>query len=119
MTLDPRVKAELAEGAAISENAPKLIDILNAVSSVYGIGKMDLVSFRRFPHLVEARDAFYWCARTMTPRSYPEIGQFFGDRDHSTVWTAVRRTTKRFAAHKGRLETVAKRLGVNLKDFAP
>jgi chromosomal replication initiator protein len=119
MTLDPLVKAEIADGAAITDNAPKLIDILNAVSSVYAIGKMDLVSFRRFPHLVEARDAFYWCARTMTPRSYPEIGQFFGNRDHSTVLTGVQRATKRFEKNRARLEKIAKRLGVELKEQTP
>lgn len=119
MTLDPLVKAEIADGTAITDGAPKLIDILNAVSSVYGIGKMDLISFRRFPHLVEARDAFYWCARTLTPRSYPEIGLFFGNRDHSTVWEGVHRAKKRYHVHRDRLQKVAECLGIDIKECNP
>lgn len=117
--LDPEIKAEIAEGAEMIDRAPKLMEVLEAVSAVYRIGKMDLVSFRRFPHLVEARDAFYWCARTLTPRSYPEIGRFFGNRDHSTVWTGVLRVNQRYEAHKDRLEKVAKRLGIDLTDYQP
>lgn len=117
--LDPETKAEIAEGAEMIDRAPKLMEVLEAVSAVYRIGKMDLVSFRRFPHLVEARDAFYWCARTFTPRSYPEIGRFFGDRDHSTVWTGVLRVNQRYETHKDRLLKVAKRLGIDLKDYQP
>lgn len=119
MTMDSQIRAEIDEGAAIISNAPKLIDVLNAVSAVYGIGKMDLISFRRFANLVEARDAFYWCARTLTPRSYPEIGKFFGNRDHSTVWTGVLRVNQRFEAHRNRLTKVALRLGIDLKDYKP
>jgi chromosomal replication initiator protein len=110
-------EAEIAEGAKITDCAPKLMDILNAVSAVYGIGKMDIVSARRFSHLVEARDAFYWCAYTFTPRSYPEIGRFLGNRDHCTVWTGVRRVNGRFETHQHRLEKVKKRLGIDLKEY--
>lgn len=116
---DPETKAEIAEGAEMIDRAPKLMEVLEAVSAVYRIGKMDLVSFRRFSHLVEARDAFYWCARTFTPRSYPEIGRFFGDRDHSTVWKGVLRVNQRYETHKDRLLEVAKRLGIDLKDYQP
>ena len=119
MTLDPETKAEIEEGVDFLNKAPKLMDVLAAVSAVYGVGKMDLLSFRRFAHLVEARDAYYWCARNLTPRSYPEIGRFFGNRDHSTVWAGVLRVSQRFDAHKDRLEKVAKRLGVDLKDYKP
>ncbi len=30
----------------------------------------------------------------MTPRSFPEIGRRFGDRDHTTVLHAVRKVEK-------------------------
>ena len=119
MTDNPEVVAEIKEGADYVANTPRLMEILEAVAAVYRVGKMDIISFRRFANMVEARDAFYWCARTLTPRSYPEIGQFFGKRDHSTVWAGVLRVTQRFDAHKDRLEQVVKRLGINMKDYHP
>lgn len=112
MMLDDDVMAEVEEGMEFVSRAPKLMDVLEAVCAVYRIGKMDLMSFRRFSHFVEARDAFYWCAKTFTPRSYPEIGRFLADRDHSSVWEGVMRAQIRFDSHKQRLVLVAKRLGV-------
>ena len=32
-----------------------------------------------------------YLAKTMTPRSFPEIGKRFGGRDHTTVLHAVRK----------------------------
>jgi len=32
-----------------------------------------------------------YLAKTMTPRSFPEIGRRFGGRDHTTVLHAVRK----------------------------
>lgn len=112
MMLDAEVKAEIEAGPAFIEQAPKLMEILDAVASVYRVGKMDMMSLRRFPHMVEARDAFYWLARHLTPRTYVEIGRFFADRDHSTVLEGVSRATLRFPTHKARLAEVCKRLNV-------
>tara|TARA_R110000868_G_scaffold404384_1_gene682497 strand:- start:6918 stop:7277 length:360 start_codon:yes stop_codon:yes gene_type:complete len=114
MTLDAEAQAEIAEGVAFIERAPKLMAILDAVSAVYRVGKMDMMSLRRFPHMVEARDAFYWLSRHLTPRTYVEIGRFFADRDHSTVLEGVRRASMRFPAHKKRLVEVSKRLNIKI-----
>ncbi len=113
---DAEAMAEVEEGAAFIARAPKLMDVLNAVCAVYRVGKMDMMSLCRNAHLVEARDAFYWCAKTFTPRSYPEIGRFLADRDHSSVWAGVMRAQIRFDSHKQRLVLVAKRLGIEVKE---
>ena len=39
-----------------------------------------------------------YLAKTMTPRSYPEIGKRFGGRDHTTVLHAVRKIEGMVAA---------------------
>ena len=109
---DAEAMAEVEEGAAFIARAPKLMDVLEAVCAVYRVGKMDMMSLCRTAHLVEARDAFYYCARTFTPRTSTEIGVFFADRDHSTVLAGVARAKQRFAQHRERLVEVAKRLGV-------
>jgi chromosomal replication initiator protein len=38
-----------------------------------------------------ARQVAMYLIREMTSHSYPEIGQFFGGRDHSTVMYAVQK----------------------------
>jgi chromosomal replication initiator protein len=39
-----------------------------------------------------------YLAKTMTPRSFPEIGKRFGGRDHTTVLHAVRKVEELAAA---------------------
>lgn len=52
-----------------------------------GIGWADLNSASRLPHLVRARALFVWICKTHGPTwlSYPIIGWWLGDRDHTTV----------------------------------
>ena len=49
---------------------------------------------QQFPFLEESDlylQTVYDLAKTMTPRSLPEIGRRFGGRDHTTVLHAVRK----------------------------
>lgn len=119
MTLDLEAKLEVEEGVQFVAKTPKLMEILETVADVYGVGKMDMMSLRRFSNIVEARDGFYWCARALTPRTFTEIGRFFGKRDHSTVWAGIVRVSQRFDKHHARLNEVVKRLGVKTEKLKP
>lgn len=59
--------------------------IIHATSDVFGIPVDVLKGQRRFRDIVAARQCIYVLARDMTERSYPEIGDIVGGRDHSTV----------------------------------
>jgi chromosomal replication initiator protein len=37
------------------------------------------------------RQVAMWFCKQLTPRSLPEIGRKFGDRDHTTVMHAIRK----------------------------
>jgi chromosomal replication initiator protein len=50
-----------------------------------------LLSDRRTRVIVKPRQIAMYLAKTMTPRSFPEIGRRFGGRDHTTVLHAVRK----------------------------
>lgn len=70
---------------------PKIERIQRAVARRYEISVMDLVSQRRTVRVAFPRQIAMYLAKTMTPRSFPEIGRRFGNRDHTTVIHAVRK----------------------------
>ena len=70
---------------------PKIEDIQRVVSQHYGVSKQDLVSARRTRTIVQPRQIAMYLSKVLTPRSLPEIGRRFGNRDHTTVLHAVRK----------------------------
>ncbi|MEW5423776.1 chromosomal replication initiator protein DnaA [Amorphus sp. 3PC139-8] len=70
---------------------PKIEDIQRVVAQHFNVSKADLVSARRTRAVVRPRQVAMWMAKTLTPRSLPEIGRRFGGRDHTTVLHAVRK----------------------------
>lgn len=69
----------------------KIEDIQRVVSKHYNVSKADLLSARRTRTIVRPRQIAMYLAKIMTPRSLPEIGRRFGNRDHTTVLHAVRK----------------------------
>ncbi|WP_224405836.1 chromosomal replication initiator protein DnaA [Afifella sp. IM 167] len=85
---------ELAVADLVGDREPKRIrieDIQKIVARHYNVSRQDLVSARRTRTVVKPRQIAMYLAKTMTPRSFPEIGKRFGGRDHTTVLHAVRK----------------------------
>ncbi|MEP3436970.1 MAG: chromosomal replication initiator protein DnaA [Hoeflea sp.] len=81
-------------GHLVNASEPKRIrieDIQRVVSRHYNVSRQELVSDRRTRVIVKPRQIAMYLAKTMTPRSFPEIGRRFGGRDHTTVLHAVRK----------------------------
>ena len=76
---------------ANSERRVRIEDILKFVSRHYNVTRTDILSARRTRSIVRPRQIAMYLAKTMTPRSLPEIGRRFGGRDHTTVLHAVRK----------------------------
>ncbi|AHA27390.1 chromosomal replication initiator protein DnaA [Candidatus Liberibacter americanus] len=72
----------------------RIEDIQRMVSKHYNISRTDLLSNRRVRTIVRPRQIAMYLSKIMTPRSFPEIGRRFGDRDHTTVLHAVRKIEK-------------------------
>jgi hypothetical protein len=70
---------------------PQIKDIKRAVARQYHVTLIDIDSSRRFHMVVLPRQVAMYLAKTMTPRSLPEIGRRFGGKDHTTVIHAVRK----------------------------
>lgn len=70
---------------------PAVINIQKAVCRRYRVTLIDLHSARRTSSVVRPRQIAMYLAKTLTPRSLPDIGRRFGGRDHTTVLHAVRK----------------------------
>jgi len=93
--------AEMAIADLVGAREPRRIrieDIQKVVASHYNVSKHDLLSARRTRAIVRPRQIAMYLAKTMTPRSFPEIGKRFGGRDHTTVLHAVRKVEELAAA---------------------
>ncbi len=68
-------------------------DILRAAAAYFEVTPHDIRSKGRKQDLVLPRQITMYLIRDLTERSYPEIGQYFSGRDHSTVMYAVQKVT--------------------------
>lgn len=84
-------RAELAMVSPRREELMSVADIQRAVCSHFSLSNADLVSKDRHKSVAFARQvAMYFC-RQRLKCSYPELGRAFGNRDHTTAMSAVRR----------------------------
>ena len=70
---------------------PGLKEIMATVAAYYHIEVSDIQSHRRTACLVRPRQVYFYLARKMTPRSFPEISRECGDRDHTTTLHGARK----------------------------
>src|SRR5512133_3452841 len=89
-------------------------DIQRAVCGHFRLTNADLLSKDRHRSVAFARQVAMYLCRQRLKCSFPELGRAFGNRDHTTVMSAVRRmealrsTDPQVAVH---LEAIEKRLG--------
>ncbi|MHA7969487.1 chromosomal replication initiator protein DnaA [Rhizobium sp. CAU 1783] len=87
-----RVDELLAHLVGASEQKRvRIEDIQRIVARHYNVSRQELVSNRRTRVIVKPRQIAMYLSKTLTPRSFPEIGRRFGGRDHTTVLHAVRK----------------------------
>ncbi|MEX2672452.1 MAG: chromosomal replication initiator protein DnaA [Phycisphaeraceae bacterium] len=92
--------AREALGEPAANNQPQLTiqNIIDAVTTFYGVKLADLQSKRRHRSITVPRQVCMYLARRRTRYSLEEIGGYFGGRDHTTVMHAIRTTEQRMDA---------------------
>ena len=65
--------------------------IIKAVAHHYGVSLADMISARRTAHVVRPRQVAMYLAKKFTLRSLPDLGRRFGDRDHTTILSGIRK----------------------------
>ena len=81
-------EATLADLFSTMHRAVGLTDISQAVCGLFGLEPCELKSERRTQKITQPRMLAMWLARKYTRAAYSEIGDFFGNRTHSTVISA-------------------------------
>jgi len=73
----------------------KVEDIQRIIARYYDVSRLDLISSRRTANVSFPRQVAMYLVRTLTIRTFQEIGRLFGDRDHTTVLHAVRKIARK------------------------
>src|SRR4051812_36606257 len=81
-------------------------DVQAAACDAFGITREELLSASRSQRLVWPRQVAMHLARELTDQTLPAIGRAFGNRDHTTVMHACRRTAERIAGDPKAYEAV-------------
>jgi chromosomal replication initiation ATPase DnaA len=84
-----------------------LKDLFRVVTDLTRVSASDIRSDRRARPVAKARFIAYWLMRHYSQKSFPQIGRFLADRDHTTIMYGVER-----------VDVIAKRAGIS-SDLAP
>jgi chromosomal replication initiator protein len=103
-----------AHCGAPSAPAPMIAHIQATVAAYYHLDRMAMTSQRRDKSVSHPRQLAMYLCRELTPRSLPDIGRRFGNRDHTTVMHAIKAVEKRLAGDwelRADLLAIRERLG--------
>ena len=89
----------LRDVISIQEKIVKIDNIQRVVADYYKIKITDLLSKQKTRDVARPRQIAMALAKEFTKHSLPEIGNFFGGRDHTTVLHAVRTVKKLLASN--------------------
>lgn len=84
-------KEALRDLIALQDKLVNVDNIQKTVAEYYKIRVADLLSSSRSRNVARPRQLAMALAKELTSHSLPEIGQFFGGRDHTTVLHACRK----------------------------
>jgi chromosomal replication initiation ATPase DnaA len=96
-------------------------DVRRVVTEFFGVAEQAMSKKGRSGRIAMIRQIAYYLCRVHTSGSLPEIGQAFGDRDHTTILHGVRRIgslRERDAALDDDLTRIERRLAELLKSRA-
>ncbi|MCK5852407.1 chromosomal replication initiator protein DnaA [bacterium] len=81
-------------------------EVIKMVADHFKITTKDMLSRKKTKKIVFPRQIAMYLSRTITEESYPEIGNKFGGKDHTTVMYAVSKIEKEIALDKKVAATV-------------
>lgn len=113
---DALIQGEVALATSSSHRIVCVTDIQRAVCNHFRVTSADLMSKDRHKSVAFARQVAMYLCRQRLKSSFPELGRAFGNRDHTTVMSAVRRVEtlrQRDPQVNAHLEAIERRLASN------
>jgi chromosomal replication initiator protein len=100
--------AEVLDGLypELRPRARTVREIQESICAAFGITLDDLLSASRAGSVAWPRQVAMYLARELTDQSLPAIGRAFGNRNHTTVMHACKRTAERIATDRDAYDTV-------------
>jgi len=96
----PTVKRVLKDILTEEEKKISVDNIQKKVSEYFNIRILDLKSKKKSKNIVYPRQMAMYIIRKLTAYSLPEIGDFFGGRDHTTVLYSIEKIDKDIKSDK-------------------
>lgn len=88
------VKEALKDLLSLQKTLISVENIQKSVADFYNIKVADMYSKRRPANIATPRQIAMYLAKELTQKSFPEIGDLFGGRDHTTVLHAVKKISE-------------------------
>jgi chromosomal replication initiator protein len=107
-------RAELASASTTRMNEASVDDIQRVVCHHFKLRTADLLSKDRHKSIAFARHVAMYLCKQRLKCSFPELGRAFGNRDHTTVMSAVRKVESlrdSDAEVRAHLEAIERKLG--------
>lgn len=109
-------KSTLRPHSAPQEHAMSVDDIQKAVCNYFNIRLAELKSQRRHRQVAYPRMVAMYLCRQRLGTSFPQIGEAFGGKDHTTVMSAVRKINgllnQQDPKLTGEIEAIERKLGI-------
>ncbi len=108
------VRSELAASSAGRVSEQSVEDIQRIVCHHFKLRSADLVSKDRHKSIAFARHVAMYLCKQRLKCSFPELGRAFGNRDHTTVMSAVRKVDslrQNDAEVRAHLDAIERKLG--------
>ena len=99
-------KVVLKDLLNINENKVTIDLIQTLVCKFFKISKNEMLSSRRSRYLVRPRQTAIYLTKILTPKSLPEIGREFSNRDHTTIIHSVKTIEKLKESDKDMAENI-------------
>lgn len=99
----------------VKENIKKIeiIDIQEKVAQYFNLSCTELKANKRNRNIIVPRQIAMYLSRVLTNHSLPEIGHFFGGKDHTTVLHSIKKIEQEFIKNpelKNTLEKLTQRI---------
>ncbi|MBI3331512.1 chromosomal replication initiator protein DnaA, partial [Candidatus Peregrinibacteria bacterium] len=88
---DPHEKEEIVGFDTPMKKAPTFQEVMEAVSSYYSVSVQDMIGISRVRQTLIPRQVAMFLGQKHLRMSYVRLGEFFGNRDHTTVMNAVKK----------------------------